>query len=99
MPIMDSLRTLARSSALVEGARQIDGPGPVFQAYVTERAEVGDRRDWAATGREGMARLHGLLLDRGVDIVGRRLWFLSTAHDEADIDETIDRFSDALASC
>jgi glutamate-1-semialdehyde 2,1-aminomutase len=45
-----------------------------------------------------MTRLHGALLDRGVSIVARGLWFLSTAHDDADVDATISALADTLTS-
>jgi glutamate-1-semialdehyde 2,1-aminomutase len=37
-----------------------------------------------------------LLMDRGVNVVPRGLWFLSSAHTEADIDETVAIAEDAL---
>lgn len=74
----------------------VDGPGPVFQTYFTGAGAVRNYRDFAATDRAMMARLHAALLDRGVNMVPRGLWFLSTAHTEADIDATVDAFAGAL---
>ena len=76
----------------------VDGPGPVFQIYFTEASAVRDYRDFAATDRAMMGRLHAALLDRGVNMVPRGLWFLSTAHTEADVAATVEAFSAALSS-
>lgn len=98
----------ARGQALMRGFRDaaakagipmlVDGPGPVFQTYFTEAPAVRNYRDFARTDRARMALLHAALLDRGVNMVPRGLWFLSTAHSEADIAATVDAFADALAS-
>jgi glutamate-1-semialdehyde 2,1-aminomutase len=76
----------------------VSGPGPVVQTYLTDATEVRDYRDFAATDRDTMARLHGLLMDRGVNIVPRGLWFLSTAHTVDDIDRTVEVAADAFAA-
>ncbi|MCG5220819.1 glutamate-1-semialdehyde 2,1-aminomutase [Streptosporangium sp. KLBMP 9127] len=96
----------ARGSALMEGIRAaadkagvpllVDGPGPVFQTYFTDADAVRDYRGFAATDRALMARLHAALLDRGVNMVPRGLWFLSVEHTEADIAATVDAFAEAL---
>ena len=72
------------------------GPGPVFSLYLTDAPEVNDYRDFARCDLAAMARLHTALLDRGVNIVGRGLFFLSAAHTEADIDQTRAAVADAL---
>jgi len=74
----------------------VDGPGPVIQTYITDARHVRNYRDFAATDRKAMTRLHGLLMDRGVNIVPRGLWFLSTAHTADDIDETVAIAADAF---
>jgi glutamate-1-semialdehyde 2,1-aminomutase len=74
----------------------VDGPGPVFQVYLGEAKQVRNYREFAATDHAAMARLHTALLDRGVNMVPRGLWFLSTAHSDADIDETIAAAADAF---
>lgn len=96
----------ARGRALMEGLREaaakagvpllVDGPGPVFQTYFTEEESVRNYRDFARTDRARMALLHAALLERGVNMVPRGLWFLSTAHTEADVAATVEVFADAL---
>lgn len=75
----------------------IHGTGHLFQLYFTEATDVRNYRDFAATDRSTMARLHGLLLDEGINTVPRGLWFLSTAHTDDDIDETLTAFEKALS--
>ncbi|HEX4813096.1 MAG TPA: glutamate-1-semialdehyde 2,1-aminomutase [Nonomuraea sp.] len=96
-----------RGLALMEGIREVaakagvpllvDGPGPVFQTYFTD-GPVRDYRDFAATDRARMLRLHAALLDRGVNMVPRGLWFLSAAHTDDDIEATVAAFADALTA-
>lgn len=74
----------------------VEGTGAVFQTYLTEAETVRDYREFAATDRAGMARLHQRLFDRGVSIVPRGLWFLSTAHTEDLLAETIEAVAASL---
>ncbi|WP_198663931.1 aspartate aminotransferase family protein [Jiangella endophytica] len=91
--LADGLREAARQAGV---PLVVTGPGPMIQTYVTESDDVRDYRDFAATDLAASARLHGLLMDRGVNIVPRGLWFLSTAHTEADVHETVAAAADAL---
>jgi glutamate-1-semialdehyde 2,1-aminomutase len=75
----------------------VDGPGSVFQVYLTDQPSVRDYRDFAACDRARMIRLHELLLERGVNIVPRGLWFLSTAHTQLHVDQTLEAVDDALS--
>jgi glutamate-1-semialdehyde 2,1-aminomutase len=74
----------------------VHGTGHLFQLYLTSASDVRDYRDFAATDRATMARLHGLLLDEGVNTVPRGLWFLSAAHTDEDVDQTLAAFDRAL---
>ncbi|WP_083459142.1 aspartate aminotransferase family protein [Jiangella muralis] len=91
--LMAGLRDVAAAAGV---PMLVDGPGPVFQTYLTSADAVRDYRDFAATDRAGMARLHAGLLRRGINIVPRGLWFLSAAHTEADIDHTVEVVADVL---
>lgn len=92
--LRDGLREIAdrRSIPLL-----VDGPGPILQTYVTDLPAVRNYRDYAATDRAGGARMHRGLAERGINIVPRGLWFLSAAHTDADIDDTLDA-ADAVLS-
>lgn len=91
--LMAGLRSIAAEEGL---PLLVEGPGPVFQTYLTEAPGVRDYRDFAATDRPAMGRLHQALLDRGVNVVARGLWFLSTAHTQADLDLTLTAFRSAV---
>ncbi|MEV6964310.1 glutamate-1-semialdehyde 2,1-aminomutase [Hamadaea sp. NPDC051192] len=91
--LMDGIRAAAAKAGV---PMLVHGPGPMFQTYFTTQDRVRDYRDFAATDRAGMARLHGLLLDQGVNMVPRGLWFLSAAHTDDDIDRTVAAVARAL---
>jgi glutamate-1-semialdehyde 2,1-aminomutase len=88
-----------RQAALTAGRRVlVAGPGPVFNLYFTEQPAVNNYRDYAHCDLAATRRLHTALLDHGVNIVGRGLFFLSAAHTEADTEATIEAMAAALAS-
>jgi glutamate-1-semialdehyde 2,1-aminomutase len=93
--LADGLRGAAKAAGV---PLLVQGPGPVVQTCITDADDVRNFRDFAATDRAAMVRLHGLLMDRGVNIVPRGLWFLSSAHSEADVDETIAIAADAFTA-
>lgn len=92
--LMEGIRAAARDTGV---ALLVDGPGPVFNIYLTDQPAVTNYRDFAACDRAGMAAMQTALMDRGVNMVGRGLWFISTAHTEADVDQTIAAVADVLA--
>jgi glutamate-1-semialdehyde 2,1-aminomutase len=55
-------------------------------------------RDIVTADRAGYVRLTTALLQRGVRVLERGAWFISTTHDDAVIDETLDGLKGALAS-
>jgi len=91
--LMAGLRTAAREAGL---ALLVDGIGPAFQTYFTSEEAVRDYRDFARIDRVTATRFHSELQDRGVNIVPRGLWLMSTAHTDADIDETLQAATAAL---
>ncbi len=84
--LMDGIATEAANHGV---DMLVKGPGPVFQTYMTSSEAINNYRDYVETDREGVARLHKALLDDGVNMVGRGLWFMSAAHDDEDIEQTI----------
>ncbi|MGW0805720.1 aspartate aminotransferase family protein [Nonomuraea sp. NPDC002799] len=92
------MRGLSEAAAKAGVPMLVDGPGPVFQTYFTEAPSVRNYRDFAATDRALMGRVHAALLDQGISMVPRGLWFLSTEHTEADVAATVEAFSAALNS-
>lgn len=67
----------------------VDGPGALFNTYITEQPAVRNYREFAATDRATMGRWHELLLAEGISVVPRGLWFLSTTHTEEQIRQTL----------
>ena len=63
---------------------------------MTDQDGITDYRDYARTDHAKAKRFHDALLDRGVNIVTRGLWFLSAAHDEVDVDRTLEAVASAL---
>ncbi|GAA3778492.1 glutamate-1-semialdehyde 2,1-aminomutase [Plantactinospora mayteni] len=91
--LMEGLREAARQAGV---QMLVDGLGPVFQTYFTSQESVRDYRDFARTDRQTAARFHAGLQDRGINIVPRGLWLMSTAHTDADIEATIQAATETL---
>lgn len=92
-------RLFKYGTRLMEGLRQaaieanqnllIQGPGPMFHIGFTHLNEV---RDYRGTFSYDKTKLHQFVAgmhDNGVRIIGRGLWYISTAHSEGDIDHAI----------
>ena len=94
--LMDGIRAAAEEAGV---AMLVDGPGhdlpDVSHRPARGRATTASSRQPTSPAWRGSTRG---LLERGVSIVGRGLWFLSTAHDDADVDATLAVVADALAS-
>lgn len=87
-----------RSAAQATGVPvRVEGPGSVFQVYFTDAQQITDYRDYAATDLKTGHRVHELLLQAGINIVPRGLWFMSAEHTEDDIDATIDIVGNVFA--
>jgi glutamate-1-semialdehyde 2,1-aminomutase len=61
------------------------------------RGPVRNYRDYAATDLPRQRRFLVALQDRGVRVTSRGTWFLSSAHDESDIEATLIAAGEALA--
>ncbi len=97
----------ARGKKLMEGIRElllragiiasVHGY-PAMLSFAVGKEKVTAQRDWQETEREYYLRLVEYMIARGVmpDHDPREPWFLCHAHSEADIDETLNIFSDAL---
>jgi len=93
--LMQGIRTAAAGAGV---PMLVDGPGPVFQTYLTEETAVRDYREFAGTDLAGLQKLQRALLERGVHTIGRGLWFVSTAHSDAEIEQTLTVVRDVLAA-
>ncbi|MBM3484629.1 MAG: aminotransferase class III-fold pyridoxal phosphate-dependent enzyme [Alphaproteobacteria bacterium] len=72
---------------------QIVGEPPMFEVFFTERP-IHNYRDVITADMEKLKRFNRLLLERGV-LKGDTKFYVSTAHDEADVAQTLDAFADA----
>jgi glutamate-1-semialdehyde 2,1-aminomutase len=101
-------RLFSRSERLMGGMRdifatadvavQVQGVGPMFQFWFSE-TPIRDYRDAARhLNSPAYAALARALHERGVMVhpSNIELWFTSTAHEDADIDKTLNAFEDAV---
>ncbi len=84
--LMDGLQ---RISDELGAGLVVQGLGSVFHTYFGGQQPPVDYRSYCATDRARLSRFVDTLLDCGVRITSRGTWFLSTAHSQADIDETL----------
>ena len=95
--------------ALMEGLRDlgskheldflIQGPGPVFSVTFTDVPEICDYRSHKSNAdEETYERFCRGMRDRGVRLIGRGVWFVSTVHTESDIDRTLAAADETLSS-
>lgn len=90
---------LARALAASKHTGMVGGPGPmVFMAFAPEGTPAPrDLRGLMALDRAKFARFASFLQDRGVRVLARGLWYMSAAHSEADVDQTVGIVGAALA--
>ena len=75
---------------------QVVGVPPMFDIVFTD-GEVRNYRDTARADAGQMATLNGLLRERGI-LKSHYKYYVSTAIDEADVDETIEIWNDAIGA-
>ncbi len=75
----------------------VQGLGTVFNTTFGS-GPIHDYRAYAATDLARQRRFLLALQDRGVRVTSRGTWFLSTAHDDADIERTLTATADVLAA-
>ena len=76
----------------------VGGIGPVAQVSFTSRTEFQNYRDWADRDVLGYQQLVAKLVNLGIRTIPRGTWYVSSAHSEADIDQTLAQFTVALNS-
>ena len=70
------------------------GEAPLFDVFFTD-SEVVDYRSTLSADMETLGRFNGLLMERGI-FKGLSKYYLSTAHTQADVEETIEAFASAV---
>jgi glutamate-1-semialdehyde 2,1-aminomutase len=93
--LMERLREFGREFSAGLAVR---GVGQVFHTHFGDVDAPTDYRSYCATDRTKLCRFVDALLDRGVRITPRGTWFLSTAHTELDIEQTVTAAREALQS-
>ncbi|MEX2536079.1 MAG: aspartate aminotransferase family protein [Trueperaceae bacterium] len=68
---------------------KVQGPGPMFHVGFTERDEVTEYRDTLEYDTARYGEFTRRMLDQNIRLIGRGLWYISTAHSQADLDECI----------
>jgi glutamate-1-semialdehyde 2,1-aminomutase len=75
---------------------RIQGPPMAFHASFGDEAEVWDYRGVAALDAEGYRGFAASLVQEGVWVANRGIWYLSAAHGEREVEVTLERASRAL---
>lgn len=78
-------------------AATVNGFPQIFHVGFGLQESPRNYRDVLATDRAGYVKLTTSLLKRGVRVLERGAWFISSAHDDAVVDETVSALSDALS--
>ena len=74
---------------------QVQGPGPMFHVAFAEKP-LTDYRSAAGMDTPRYHRLTAALLERGIRVLERGLWYVSTVHTDADIDHTLALLAELL---
>ncbi len=85
--LMEGLRRLAKR---IGNKLLVQGLPTAFNTCFTDRREIVDYRDYAQhTDAECLRFFLKVLQDHGVRVTSRGTWFLSTAHTDQDIEDTL----------
>lgn len=69
----------------------VQGPGPMFNISFTDIPAIKEYRDTFSGDKALLRKFISEMHNRGVRIIGRGLWYISTAHTEADIDLAVEK--------
>ena len=70
------------------------GEAPLFDVFFTEN-EIVDYRSTLNNNKQMLGRFNQLLLERGI-FKGASKYYVSLAHTQEDVDQTIDSFASAI---
>ena len=87
---------LAERLRIAEVPALVGGLGPVVQVSLTDREALHDYREWATRDDRTYQQLVTDLVYKGIRTTGRGTWYVSTAHTDADLDQTLDAFAQVL---
>jgi glutamate-1-semialdehyde 2,1-aminomutase len=74
----------------------VQGPGPMFHVGFTDLKQVRDYRESLSYDKARYGRFAAAMQERGVRLIGRGLWYVSTAHTSQDIDDCLSRVREAI---
>ncbi|GMV98684.1 MAG: aspartate aminotransferase family protein [Phycisphaerae bacterium] len=74
----------------------VRGIGPAFFVSFNDREEVVDYRSSLSRDREAYTRFWLALQERGIRTIPDGLWFVSTAHTPADVEQTLTAVAEAM---
>ncbi len=74
----------------------VGGIGPVVQVSLTDRSTILNYRDWAQRDTASYQRIVTELVERGIRTITRGTWYVSAAHSEEDVEQTLSTLEDAL---
>ena len=84
--LMDGIREAAAST---NQKLVVQGPGPMFHTSFTNLASIKDYRDTLHSDQDKLKKFIAGMHERNIRIIGRGLWYISTAHTEDDIERAI----------
>ena len=94
--LMEGLRDLGRKHEI---ELLVQGPGPIFQLAFTDAPEILDHRSYSSNADQEMyARFQQGMLERGVRLAVGGTWFVSTAHGEEEVEQTLNAADEVLDS-
>jgi glutamate-1-semialdehyde 2,1-aminomutase len=76
----------------------VTGPGPMFCMGFTDLTSIQDFRDTLSFDNAKLKRMIAALHQEGIRVIGRGLWYISTAHTDEDIDHAIETVDRVLAN-
>ena len=91
--LMVGIEDLARSNRV---PAKVTGFGAAFYLHFTQRAELQDYRDTFEDNREMLQRFLHLALAEGVIVVPDGRFYVSTAHTEADVSQTLEKLDNVF---
>lgn len=91
--LKDGIATIAAELGV---AAQLQGPGPMFHLAFTE-APIYDYRSATQADTPRYHRFAAALMQRGVRVLERGLWYVSTTHTDEDIEAALAAVREALA--
>jgi len=68
---------------------RVQGIGPIIHTGFGSLQQAWDYRDTLTLNKPKLSAFIGGLQELGIRVIGRGLWYLSTAHDEQDIEKAL----------